>query len=192
MPFDNEKRCFLGKLDKSRKGAIDRPVKELIGLINSSNDYYTTSSCSGRITLMTSPPPRKKYEAVWLYMTHGRPDKQKIRKSLKTVPDDQVWLKMESFILHLRASSLPAAEVILAAAKKAGFKHTGIISLRRKIIIEIFGADRLDVPIADKGSLLLADDYLGYLIDQADMKLQQNLSRILKFEKILKDSLETR
>ncbi len=190
MPFDNEKRCFLRKLDKSRKGAIDTPVQKLISLINSFDDYYTTSSCSGRITLMTAPPPKKKYEAVWLYTTHGRPDKEKIRKSLKDLPKAQVWLKMESFILHLRASCLPAAEIVLAAAKKAGFKHTGIISTKSKIILEIFGADRLDVPIADNGRLLVASDYLDYIIEQAERKLQENLSRIRKFESILKESLE--
>ena len=38
-------------LDKSPKGALDDKVVELCDHINRSTVYYTTSSCSGRISI---------------------------------------------------------------------------------------------------------------------------------------------
>lgn len=37
--------------DRSKKGSLDAPIVELVGLINGHPDYVTTSSCSGRIAL---------------------------------------------------------------------------------------------------------------------------------------------
>lgn len=37
--------------DKSPKGFIDAPILDLMHVINSHPDYYTTSSCSGRVAL---------------------------------------------------------------------------------------------------------------------------------------------
>ena len=48
--FDLDKaRVLHGKQDLSRKGSIDRPIADLVEYINSQDNYYTTSSCSGRI-----------------------------------------------------------------------------------------------------------------------------------------------
>ena len=47
MAFETDKKTALTKIDKSKKGQIDEQIKPLCDLINSSVDYYTTSSCSG-------------------------------------------------------------------------------------------------------------------------------------------------
>ena len=46
--FDREKVRVLEKADLSRKGSVDAPIRELVEYINTKDDYYTTSSCSGR------------------------------------------------------------------------------------------------------------------------------------------------
>ncbi|MBW3019386.1 hypothetical protein KY329_04350, partial [Candidatus Woesearchaeota archaeon] len=63
MDFDNDKKNALTKLDKSTKGSIDEPVIPILNLINSMNDYYTTSSCSGRIMIME---PSEERHVDWL------------------------------------------------------------------------------------------------------------------------------
>jgi len=40
--------------DKSRKGSIDARILSLVDLINSTHDFFTTSTCSGRIILFTN------------------------------------------------------------------------------------------------------------------------------------------
>ena len=41
--------------DKSRKGSLDAPIEELVWELNSQENYYTTSSCSGRIAVFQEP-----------------------------------------------------------------------------------------------------------------------------------------
>ena len=50
--FDRQKQTSLSAVDLSRKGSIDAPIEELIQFINSQRNYFTTSSCSGRIIVV--------------------------------------------------------------------------------------------------------------------------------------------
>lgn len=52
--FKLKKKSIVGDtLDLSRKGNIDESIKELISFINSLDEYVTTSSCSGRIIVVS-------------------------------------------------------------------------------------------------------------------------------------------
>ena len=47
--FKHQKKTNLSKVDLSRKGSVDAAIVELVQLINEQQEYFTTSSCSGRI-----------------------------------------------------------------------------------------------------------------------------------------------
>ena len=47
--FDKQKEQSLKGIDHSKKGSFDVPIHDLIVLINTQQDFFTTSSCSGRI-----------------------------------------------------------------------------------------------------------------------------------------------
>ena len=57
--FDSNKEKIINSLSKtyngikdlSPKGFVDTPVIDILDLINSHNDYISTSSCSGRIAV---------------------------------------------------------------------------------------------------------------------------------------------
>lgn len=49
--FEAQKTAAIGGEDLSRKGSVDEPIRELVSLINSLPQYFTTSSCSGRILI---------------------------------------------------------------------------------------------------------------------------------------------
>ena len=49
--FEKQKRIATSGVDFSRKGSIDVKIVDLSLFINSEKDYFTTSSCSGRIIL---------------------------------------------------------------------------------------------------------------------------------------------
>ena len=46
--FNKQKEQTLSSVDLSRKGSIDEHIVELVDFINTSKEYFTTSSCSGR------------------------------------------------------------------------------------------------------------------------------------------------
>lgn len=55
--FDDEKKQYMEKLsadndpDRSRAGKADAPIIPLLDMINSKKDFFTTSSCAGRIII---------------------------------------------------------------------------------------------------------------------------------------------
>lgn len=68
--------------DKSPKGFIDAPILDLMHVINQHPDYYTTSSCSGRVAVyceglekdvdINDPDAIEKTTkgGIWLYVSH--------------------------------------------------------------------------------------------------------------------------
>ncbi|PNG93974.1 tRNA wybutosine-synthesizing protein 2/3/4, partial [Tetrabaena socialis] len=64
--------------DKSRKGSVDAPVASLVARINAHPAVYTTSSCSGRITVFGEPTPEGraggKKGGEWVYASHDPAD----------------------------------------------------------------------------------------------------------------------
>jgi len=128
--FDKNKEEALNKLDKSRKGSIDKEIAHIINFVNQQNNFYTTSSCAGRISALEWDDSVKKQEANWLYVAHGKADPKELKQSLKT--KKEVWLKQEPAIFHIIARTLDDAKRILDAARNAGMKRTGITTLGEK------------------------------------------------------------
>jgi tRNA wybutosine-synthesizing protein 3 len=62
--FNAKKKSILGRLsvpdgdytDSSPKGSIDEPIRALVGEINGTTGYVTTSSCSGRMAVYLDGP----------------------------------------------------------------------------------------------------------------------------------------
>lgn len=48
-----KKRVLQDKVDISKKGSVDAPIVHLVQYINDQENYYTTSSCSGRILVFS-------------------------------------------------------------------------------------------------------------------------------------------
>ena len=80
MTFMNNKKTFLAKVDQSKKGSIDARVTPLLDTINKKADYYTTSSCSGRVYLWKGT--EKKSEMEWLRVSHDLIDEDFVKIGL--------------------------------------------------------------------------------------------------------------
>lgn len=180
MNFDNGKKVALSKIDKSKKGRIDKEIKPLINLINKSRNYYTTSSCSGRIVLIKQAEGYKKNEAEWLFVSHSPVKFSQIKNALKKIenyPKEDIWLREESIIMHIACRTLKDAEILLNKIKPLGFKRSGIASAK-KIILEIMATENMDAIIAKKGKLLVNDAYLRILTEEANKKLKRTQNKI--------------
>jgi len=174
MTFENQKKVFLEKLDKSKKGQIDKEIIPLVKKINKNPNYYTTSSCSGRIVLIT----KDKKPAKWLFISHSKVSLNQIKKVKVT----DAYFKQEPFIIHIACKTLEHAQKLLNIAREVGFKRSGIQSIRKNII-EITETEHLNTPIAEKGNILIDDTYLKILIKEANNKLKQTRAKIKRFQK---------
>ncbi|MGB9748779.1 MAG: tRNA wybutosine-synthesizing 3 family protein [Candidatus Woesearchaeota archaeon] len=193
LEFNNEKKNILKKMivyDKSKKGSIDEEIKELVFLINSIENYYTTSSCAGRIMLIKVDKNRRKDKSEWLYVTHKEAKFKEMKRALEegiknAREGESIWFKQEPLILHVCAKNLESANKILTIARDSGLKKSGIITLSRRIIIEIEGTENISALVAkncNKEKIILTDDlYLKALVDEANRKMLLNKSKNRNF-----------
>ena len=173
--FDKTKKQVLAKLDKSKKRSIDKEISHILDVLNVHPDFYTTSSCSGRIMLFE--PHQKKNQANWLYVTHGLPKLNQMKKAVANSTKD-VWFKQEPAIFHVVCRNLDAAKIILDAANTAGMKRTGLSTINNKIVCQVSSTDQLTTIVAKDDNVLVDDTYLLALIKEANKKMAKNKERL--------------
>ena len=180
MDFNKKKQEILQKEDKSSKGSVDEKIKELCVTINKSPNFVTSSSCAGRILLVKSFENKNKQPKAWIWVTHNLATKEEVSAALKNYKEKEpLTFKQESAILHIYCKSLEHAEQFIEVARNSGFKRAGIITTKKHIVIEIICLEQLAVPIFDK-KILVTEEYLGYIIKEANRKLQKSWSVIAR------------
>ena len=214
--FAKEKKDFLSKKDKSKKGSIDKDIISLVNEINSNDDYYTTSSCAGRIVLLEMKS-RKKNECNWVFTKHDKVKLDEINKALdgysineksnhsknknekfnkmksnikiinpKNIKSYEIWLKQQPLILHVACRNMDAAKRFLDISRRL-FKKAGIIGLtERKVTVEIIGSEHLETIVKD-GNFAVAEEYLEELIKYANRNFMENKKKISQFLKLIRE-----
>ncbi|MBN1156342.1 hypothetical protein JXA85_01905 [Candidatus Woesearchaeota archaeon] len=183
MTFDFDKKQILSKKDKSSIQGIDPGIKKLVNLINSHKDYYTTSSCAGRIQLILQG--KKKCDSEWLLKSHKMVLLKDVKKALKQYAQGELWFRQEAMILHVCCRTVEAANLILNFARQQGFKRSGIMAMNRRTIVEILSQEKVDTIIGLDGKIVVDDNYLELLIRIANSKLKSNIKKIKNLEKSL-------
>ena len=189
--FDKQKQNCLSAIDLSRKGSVDEPVVDLVRFINSHKNYFTTSSCSGRIIVVDNDDDGaiKKKGCKWILTSHETVDKLAVSVCLKDIEGNAVF-KFEPFILHVQCRTLSDAQVLLGCGVASGFRNSGIsVGNKGKFITAIRSTHSLEVPLSCNGKLLVSSGYIEYLVEIANKKLEENFDRIRKFFVSLQDTL---
>ena len=193
MSFDSflrRKKSVLSKIDKSSIGKWDEKIVSLCKKINKSNNYYTTSSCSGRIVLMIGQ--EKKSHSLFLTISHELISFNWLKNNLNKIIKNKkfsrllIKLKCEPPILHVICRDLENASLLLEKAKSSGMKHSGIHYLGKNPILEINGDDRLEFPIIDKNKILIDDYFLKIIAKESNKKLKKSWKMIKKLEKFFR------
>jgi len=180
--FETDKRTQLSRQDFSKKGAVDEKIKPLISKINSKKEYYTTSSCSGRIMILAEGETKK--DTKWIFVSHDKITFKQLKNSLKKIPKQTLWFRFEPMILHAACNLIDSAQKLVDMAKNAGFKKSGIMATSKRIVVEIRGTDFISAPIAFNGKISVDNDYLKVLINEANKKLKRNDGKIKKLKSI--------
>jgi tRNA wybutosine-synthesizing protein 3 len=193
MGFDEEKMKVLGDLgkkDKSKKGSLDEKALPIIQAINAHPDYYTTSSCSGRIYFIERNEFGKKNETQWIYASHNLISKEDLFEACKKISAGTIWFRQEGPILHIACKDIASAEKMLQCARNVGYKRAGAFNLQNKIFIEVIATENIEVPIADEGKMLVDNSYIEYLGKLANTKLEKSWKTLTKFEEAVKKMKE--
>lgn len=183
VSFGKRKADFLAKADKSSKGSWDKRIAGLCDKINKSKDYFTLSSCSGRIVLIKNIAAKK--HSLFVFRSHQKIGVDELKRELNKCKGDVIF-KQEPLILHVACRDMSKAEALLKLAQKAGCKHSGIIAVSgNRVVVEITGSESLGLPIVVKGKVIVDDEFLRVLIREANDRLVRTWSKIKKLQKII-------
>lgn len=163
------------KEDKSPQGFIDEDVKELLKVLNDKG-YETTSSCSGRIVLITNSGD--KGNAQWLFKSHKKVSSKKVFHLIQK--NSPLWFLQEPFILHVKAKDLESAQKLLTIAKNSGLKISGITSIKN-CSIELRSTERMETLLTKDCS----NKYVSLLVKESNKRLQKTKERMNRFLKNL-------
>lgn len=214
--FEQRKRKILDGLqfesktenpDKSPKGFIDEPIIPLIACINDTNTFYTTSSCSGRISLFLQEKLiniKSQKGGEWLLISHNLITSEQITNAINCylnkvnlITDNlssskfvEISLKFEPFILHIECKDLQSAKKLLLLSKQTGFRESGINAISNRIILRITFNLKLEIPLffgfqhnlnnIEKGFILpnINQKYIEMITNISNNKMRENLSKI--------------
>ncbi|XP_057572036.1 tRNA wybutosine-synthesizing protein 3 homolog [Hippopotamus amphibius kiboko] len=191
--FRRWKAQCLSKADLSRKGSVDEDVVELVQLLNGREQFFTTSSCAGRIVLLDggiNGSEVQKQNCCWLLVTHKPCVKDDVIVALKKANGDAI-LKFEPLVLHVQCRQLQDAQILHSVAIDSGFRNSGItLGKRGKTMLAVRSTHGLEVPLSHKGKLMVTEEYIDFLLKIANQKMEENKKRIERFYSCLQHALE--
>ncbi|GAB4830863.1 hypothetical protein Ancab_004890 [Ancistrocladus abbreviatus] len=205
MEFEKRKAATLASMnstekDKSPKGTIDAPILPLLNTLNHHPSYFTTSSCSGRISVFSHPntintssgtatKAKKSKGGTWLFITHEPADPNSVlnllfpsnltqsNSSESTYPSDLVF-RFEPFIVAVECKDVGWAQSLVSLAISCGFRESGITSMSSKrVIVAIRCSIRLEVPLGSTSEIMVSKDYVRYIVELANEKMAANRLR---------------
>ena len=183
--FQQRKQDVLFKIDKSSIGKWDEKIISLCKKINSKENYYTTSSCSGRIILMIDQ--EKKGENLFFFVFHDKINLRELREQLNLAlkKNKTIKFKLEPAIIHIACKTFKDAEKLFEIGKNAGWKRLGIIGTRNGFTFELNSTEKLEFPIIKNKKILVDDDFLKIIVDEANGKMEIGWGKIRKLEGLM-------
>ena len=168
------------------KNLVDEDAKPINDIINKNENYYTTSSCAGRITLDGYNGEENKKIHTWIAKWHRTITLEELNTKLKEIENYKtVYLRTDPFIFHIGSKTLRDAQNLLDIARNIGLKRSGIIESRKRIMLEIIGLDELHIPLKHNNHTIIPNQKIPYLLNLINEKQDKNIERRQKLLKTL-------
>ena len=181
--WKQRKEYFINRLKRELKeGRVDIDILPLLESINELENFYTTSSCSGRIQVYCAELPGDKFGLKTLVKWHRVITTDELKEVLRKSDCKNIWLAVLPPIIHVVAKDVESANLMLHIARDAGFKHSGILSVKpERIVIEITGSERIELPIKLNNTQIVPESALEDIVRAANEMLKitkKKLSRL--------------
>ena len=214
--FDSEKRKVLEDYTRAKENdLIDHRIIPILDLLNSHKDYYSTSSCSGRVLLLELATPGAKDESQIIIRWHDTFSSKQLEDGLaKWKKYRYLYLLAQAAIFHIIARNLRAAAKLRNLGDSSGFKYSSLRSIKTvkdkpaksfnadndqvnqdfdsqnsRITVELLATERLNTPLGFNGKILVGAEYLELLVDLANQALRKSHEKVQKLETILRKYL---
>nr|XP_033771801.1 tRNA wybutosine-synthesizing protein 3 homolog isoform X2 [Geotrypetes seraphini] len=99
-------------------------------------------------------------------------------------------LKFEPFVLHVQCRQLQDAQLLHSVALSSGFRNSGItVGKKGRTMMAVRSTHGLEVPLSRKGKLLVNEEYIEFLVQIANQKMEENKKRTDRFYSCLQSAL---
>ncbi len=160
-------------------GYLDEDIVDILVEFFLRPRSFTTSSCSGRIVLMDSEYPWDKDETMIVFKKHEPVSVEEVSDIAGKPVAHRLWLSVQGPIIHIEALDIEEAFVVLEAARRAGFKHSGILASTRKgILVELRTGIRVNIPLREPNAWLISEENLPRIVELANRALRQAKERL--------------
>jgi tRNA wybutosine-synthesizing protein 3 len=188
MVKENHKKSLEKAIAEKR---ADRQMVPLCKFVSGTKEFFTSSSCAGRIILLQLPKDENKKEASFHRKWHRKVREKELWQGIKAETKGELWFKLDSFILHIGAGYLEDARKILGCMKKAGVRRGGIIVAKPgKFLVEMQGTQTIAFPVKKGKEVLVGKDFMKYNLDRANKKLAQNYEMLKRLEDVFRQELK--
>lgn len=173
-------------------GKADQKMIKLCRFVNSTKNFFTSSSCAGRITLLSVKSIGKKQPKAFHRKWHRKIAlKEVVEGAEEKAAEKELWFKLDPFILHIGTNNIENARTILKCMRLAGIKRGGImLAKKEKFLVELQGTHTMAIPIKSEGKALVEKEYLSFIVKQANEKIVENYERLKLFEKVCRRELK--
>lgn len=185
--FEEQKARAMESLRRAlEEDKVDHDIIPLLEKLNALESYFTTSSCSGRISIMEMPHFGDKLNSVWLGKWHREVSVEEVLVAVRKHKSGQLWFLVRSPILHVSARTMEDAVRLLNLAIGLGFKYSNIKSVsHKKLLVEIRSTERMDVPLGENGELWVDEEYIERIVKIANDQLRRFKGKLKKLEENL-------
>ncbi|MFA6064770.1 MAG: hypothetical protein WCW44_00685 [archaeon] len=189
--FNMTKKHHKETYEEAKKmGRMDLDFIPLCDYIVQTKNYFTSSSCAGRIALIGLGDEETKQESAFYRKWHRKVKPKEVLDAVADFTGKVLYFKQEPIILHLGTNNLENAKKVLVYCETCGIKRAGIkVAKDGKFIVEMLGTQSITAPIKE-GKMTVSEEYLKYLIKKGNEKFKKNQELIKKMEINAKKMLE--
>jgi len=160
-------------------GYLDLDIVDILVELFLRPRSFTTSSCSGRIVLMDAEYPWEKDETMIVFKKHEPVSLGEVEEAAAKPVARRLWLSVQGPIIHVEALDVEEAFVVLEAARRAGFKHSGILAATRKgVLVELRTGIRVNIPLRDPDAWLVDRGSLPRIVELSNRALREAKERL--------------
>jgi len=184
---EEKERFYRRMLEDIEIGYMDEDIVPLLKLFFKLPYAFTKSSCSGRITAVDAVFPWSR-DGTIVFKVHRPITEEEFVRILSKPVMHRLWLNVQGPIIHVVAKDLEAAKRILELARKAGFKHSGVLVLDKHPLVELTTGVRANLLLKVRDKVVVKQ--VPEVVEAVNEVLMEGKRRLKRLEEVLEEEVK--